>query len=107
MARVRTPSSHKIGVPAKAGTHPSVDGAAAQWGPAFAGTRSKTEPGSLADLVLLRGELLGADKIVEFGRLRLEMQLDRADRSVALLGDDDVGHAERGLAPLLPAVVAV
>src|SRR3954447_1103620 len=62
---------------------------------------------SSEDLELRRGQLFGADEIVEFGGLRLEMQLDGADRAVALLGDDDIGHAVGGLAAFLPAVVAV
>src|SRR5438128_1376844 len=36
------------------------------------------------------GQALGADEIIEFGRLGLEMQFDRADRPMALLGDDDL-----------------
>src|SRR6266571_6968554 len=52
-------------------------------------------------------QAFGADEIVEFGRLRLEMQLDRADGPMALLGDDDVGGAFNGLGPFPPAEQSV
>src|SRR5205085_9347550 len=53
------------------------------------------------------GQLLGADMVVVLGKLRLEMQLDRADRAVPLLGDDNLGHTVGCLAAFPPAVIAI
>src|SRR5947207_5934471 len=52
-------------------------------------------------------QVLGADEIVELGGLRLEMQPDRTDRAMPLLGDNHIGHALGGFVALLPPLVAV
>src|SRR5260221_13692246 len=62
---------------------------------------------AFAALSVLIGDVVVADVIVELGDLALEAQLDRADRAMALLGDDDFGEPGDALDILRPAVAAV
>src|SRR5260370_37413710 len=62
---------------------------------------------ALAMLSALIGDVVVADIVVELGDLALEAQLDRPDRPVALLGDDDLGEPGDALDIVGPAVAAV
>src|SRR5713226_3302533 len=62
---------------------------------------------ALAVLSALIGDVVVADVVVELGDLALEAQLDRPDRAVTLLGDDDFGEPGDALDILGPAVAAV
>src|SRR5258708_28663778 len=62
---------------------------------------------AFAALSVLIGDVVVADIIVELGDLALEAQLDRSNRAMALLGDDDFGEPGDALDILRPAVAAV
>src|SRR3546814_748319 len=53
------------------------------------------------------GQVVFLRQVAELGDDAAELQLDGADRSVALLGDIHLGHVVHLLAALLPAIVAL
>src|SRR3546814_16096505 len=72
---------------------------------ARAGTAASARPLSPAASVV-GGEMVIGDEVAEPRGVAVEGELPRADRAVALLGDDHLGFALGALAAFLPALPA-
>src|SRR3546814_89298 len=73
---------------------------------ARAGTAASARPLSPAASVV-GGEMVIGDEVAEPRGVAVEGELPRADRAVALLGDDHLGFAIGALAAFLPALQAL
>src|SRR5512138_769399 len=73
---------------------------------ARAGTAVGSGAGA-ASASVVGGEVVIGDQVAEARGIAVEGELTRADRPVALLGDDDLGLAVGALAALLPALQAL